>query len=435
MNSAPYVFLCIFAGVLFHGGDVAHALDPDDSISYRHDLRPGDDAGKFSSPMGAAIDDLGYIYVADTSAHRIVMFNPRGSYMESFGTEGSRPGQFYYPHGLSVGDLPGGRRGLYVVDGGNHRVQVFTDDGDPVRQFGSFGGGDGQLNTPAGIATLRGVPGSGVWVADTRNNRIVQFTTSGRWVKAIDCRACSHGPFVVPVGIALRPVGDDYRIYVSEEPAGRIRVLTSGGREIDTIGRPGSDNGELSYPDDIAVDKDGSLFVAEAGFGNERVSIFGPNGKFIRRFNHFGAIYQDPFVQPHGVAVGPAGQIVVVDSGQSKVHLFTTPPPAIVLFDVTVRTFKPLKAIFLTIYHNDAERKCDVGVEATFNVRTGGVRRSFTKTGALQGVGAAIKNLRIDLTAEQSDYFKSFAAAGVSAVFRARCGRTSVLSTARMEIE
>lgn len=430
---------CVLLGfvvALFCALGSARAYDPGDSIVYRRDLHPGAFGTKdFSAPMGGAIDDLGYVYVADTSAHRIVAFNPNGTYMESFGGEGSAPGKFYYPHGISVGDLPNGGRGLYVVDGGNHRVQVFTDDGRWLRAFGSFGGGKGQLNTPAGIATMRGLPGSGVWVADTRNGRIVQFTTSGRWVKAIDCQSCAHGPFVVPVGIALRRLGDSYRIYVSEEAANRVRVLTPEGREIDVIGKLGPGDGELGSPDDIAVDEDGSLFVAEAGIGNERISVFGPNGKFIRHFGHFGTILLDPFIQPHGVAVGPKGRLLVLDTGQGAVHTFEVREPAVVLVDAAVSIRATAKAAYLAIYQDDVERKCNVGVEATFTIRKGAKRVSFTKTGVVEGLGATLRNLRLDLTAEQAGYFVSYSAAAVRTIFRGKCGRTALYSTGRADIE
>ncbi len=170
--------------------------------------------------------------------------------------------------------------------GGNHRVQVFTLEGDFLRQFGRYGNGDGELNTPAGIATVRNVPGSGVWVADTRNNRIVQFSVAGRFLKAIDCAACPLGRFAGPVGIALHKVPGSYRIFVSEELAGRVRVVTPEGSQVGSIGFRGSAKGDLAIPTTSRVDADATLFVAKpemridaSRFSNRTVRSFASSAK------------------------------------------------------------------------------------------------------------------------------------------------------------
>jgi DNA-binding beta-propeller fold protein YncE len=61
---------------------------------------------------------------------------------------------------------------VYVTDKGNHRVQVFTADGDYLGQWGGLGRGNGQFQAPTGIA----VDASGnVYVADATANRIQKF--------------------------------------------------------------------------------------------------------------------------------------------------------------------------------------------------------------------------------------------------------------------
>ena len=41
---------------------------------------------------------------------------------------------------------------MYVVDGGNNRVQVFTAEGKFLSMFGRHGEGRGELNWPIGVA-------------------------------------------------------------------------------------------------------------------------------------------------------------------------------------------------------------------------------------------------------------------------------------------
>jgi len=46
--------------------------------------KSGNGPGELNRPSGVAIDSHGDIYVADRNNHRVVMFNPRGMYIESF---------------------------------------------------------------------------------------------------------------------------------------------------------------------------------------------------------------------------------------------------------------------------------------------------------------------------------------------------------------
>ena len=65
------------------------------------------------------------------------------------------------------------RSGLvYVSEGGNHRVSVFTSEGGFVTSFGRQGSGPGQFDRPRGLA----VDSSGVvYVCDHKNNYCVQI--------------------------------------------------------------------------------------------------------------------------------------------------------------------------------------------------------------------------------------------------------------------
>ena len=49
-------------------------------------------------------------------------FTPDGKYLRGFGEAGTKPGQFYAPHGIAM-DSHGN---LYVVDAYNHRIQKFA---------------------------------------------------------------------------------------------------------------------------------------------------------------------------------------------------------------------------------------------------------------------------------------------------------------------
>lgn len=216
------------------------------------------------------------------------------------GPVGSGPGQFYSPFAVAVG--PSGsstQRQVFVADTFNNRVQVFTDGGTFLRTFGSEGSGNDQFFGPQGIAYLPasvgGVPQ--ICVADTRNKRVSCFNLQGKWLKSFNCSDCPGGPFNAPVGIAIRVLdGGAIRFYVSDNYPGRIHVLDGRGKWVRSFGGPG-DPVELGFPDDLAVDpSDESVYVVDGQFGVESVMKFDANGKFEFSFN-------EGLIQPHALAM------------------------------------------------------------------------------------------------------------------------------------
>jgi DNA-binding beta-propeller fold protein YncE len=89
---------------------------------------PGSGSGSFRVAAGVAIDAAERTYVADFQNHRIQVFDDRGTFLTSFGSQGREPGQFERPTDL---DFDSDGR-IYVVDFGNNRIQVFAPI--PARQ-------------------------------------------------------------------------------------------------------------------------------------------------------------------------------------------------------------------------------------------------------------------------------------------------------------
>jgi hypothetical protein len=105
--------------------------------------------------------------VADGGNHRTqVMRYSDGQHLRTIGQQGSGNGQFNSPHGVAFD----GAGHLVVVEHGNHRVQVLNyADGSHVRAIGSKGSDDGQFDSPYGGVAI---DSDGRIVCDTDNNRI-----------------------------------------------------------------------------------------------------------------------------------------------------------------------------------------------------------------------------------------------------------------------
>ena len=74
----------------------------------------------------------------------------------------------------------------------------------------------------------------------------------------------------------------------------------------------------FNYPSDVAVDKDGAIYVLDAG--NTRIQKFGPDGKYLATIGRKG---QGPgeFIMPDGIDFDRDGNLVVGDSAQSRLHV------------------------------------------------------------------------------------------------------------------
>jgi DNA-binding beta-propeller fold protein YncE len=170
----------------------------------------------FHRPSHVAVDPAGArIFVADTGGvgtmeHRVRVFETRTArHLYDIGSRGVGPGQFNLPRDVKVG--PDGL--LYVVDGGNFRIQVFKQDGTFVRTFGAVGRQLGQFSRPKGLAIDKE---GRIYVSDAAFGNFQIFTPAGELLMFIGTRRAAGGPakYMLPAGIA---VDEDGRVYFVDQ--------------------------------------------------------------------------------------------------------------------------------------------------------------------------------------------------------------------------
>ncbi|HEX2711181.1 MAG TPA: hypothetical protein VHM88_03020, partial [Candidatus Acidoferrales bacterium] len=85
---------------------------------------PGEAAGEYASPVDAAVGPDGFLYVLDALRGRVLKFTREGEFIA--GWPGGEPseGAVGGPGGLAVSD-----KYVFAGDSANHRVQVWTLDG------------------------------------------------------------------------------------------------------------------------------------------------------------------------------------------------------------------------------------------------------------------------------------------------------------------
>jgi sugar lactone lactonase YvrE len=98
----------------------------------------GADGQPFNRPTDIALTPEGDFYISDGYGNRRVHhFDPDRKLIRSWGEEGTGPGQFVLVHDVWF-DMRGGRRRLWVCDRTNHRIQIFTPEGEFVEEKTGF---------------------------------------------------------------------------------------------------------------------------------------------------------------------------------------------------------------------------------------------------------------------------------------------------------
>jgi peptidylamidoglycolate lyase len=126
--------------------------------------------------------------------------------------------------------------------------------------------------------------------------------------------------FLVPHGIT---VDDHGNIWLTDVGLHQVFKFSHDGRLLLTLGQPrvgGWDATHFNQPTDIAIRKDGSFYVSD-GYVNSRVGLFDPNGRFLSEWGKKGS-GEGQFSNPHGLAFGEGGDVLVADRENSRIQVF-----------------------------------------------------------------------------------------------------------------
>lgn len=223
---------------------------------------------RFNSPMGIALDALGFVYVADTFNDVIRVISPMGDVRTLAGAAGvpgtadgvRQTARFDHPVGIVVG-----RHGdVFVTDGYNNTIRRITPAG-VVSTVAGVPGGTGSADGAATAATFSypmGVaegPDDALYVADAYNNTVRKIARG--MVSTLAGTAGTEGSndgiganarFVYPSAITVDQTGN---IYVCDMDNQLIRRITQAGVVSTYVGTPGKAGitlgmlpGGLSYP-------------------------------------------------------------------------------------------------------------------------------------------------------------------------------------------
>lgn len=199
-------------------------------------------------------------------------------------------------------------KNIYVSDVQRGQVSVFDYSGKFIKYLVP---GREKFVYPYGIT----FDGKNVYVADGGTRRIYLFDSSGRFIK------------IFPEQVELSGPGPLYysngKLYVIDQPKHHVLCFDTAGKLLQTIGKEGHGKGELYFPHAITVDKEGLVYVADAG--NDRIEVFNKDGSFKQTIGN-------NLMTPRGLAQDGSGNLWVVAGMSNKVQVYKPDGKKIVEF-------------------------------------------------------------------------------------------------------
>ncbi len=150
--------------------------------------------GQFKSPKGVAIDSKGDVWVTDSGNNRVEEFNKKGEYLRQFGTGTD-------PIGIAVDS-----NGNVWSDNENTTgaIEEHNKKGELLQKFAARGFEDGEVWEPKRMVVANGY----IWVADAGNDRVEVFSEAGAYVSQFGTKGSGAEQMNYPVGVAVDPRGN-----------------------------------------------------------------------------------------------------------------------------------------------------------------------------------------------------------------------------------
>ena len=227
-------------------------------------VQPPESTGTEHVPVWVAIDPVtSEVYVTDRPTGEVYIYDRDGAYQRMFALEPRIPG--WQPVGIAF-DAAGN---LYVTDlgGAAAKIEMIDRTGSVVRTFGE----NDRLSFPNGVAIDRT---GNVYVADSNNGRLLAYGPDGTLIAQVG-RGAGIGQLGLPRGVSVDGQG---RIFVGDPTAQGVHVyrIPSGDKPrldyLGFFGGMGIDDGKFSFPNGVATDARGRVYVTDTG--NDRIQVW-----------------------------------------------------------------------------------------------------------------------------------------------------------------
>lgn len=205
---------------------------------------------------------------------------------------------------------------IFTFHGFRNWAVPFPEEPDPEASILMWNSEDGTVIASWGAGTFRMPHGlsidveDNVWVTDVARNQVLKFSHDGDLLMALGVdgvEGWDDTHFAKPTDVEF---GLDGSVYVSDGYVNcRVINFTPDGQYQFEWGECGNAIGQFNTPHDLAIDRQGKVYVADRD--NDRVQVFEPDGEFIAEW-HSGRKWR-----PYGLSISPTKEeLFVVDGGE-----------------------------------------------------------------------------------------------------------------------
>lgn len=224
----------------------------------------------FKRTHGITADDSGNLWLVDDVGNQIHKMSKSGEFLMTIGTGEQSPREsgkpFNRPTDVAVSEKTGE---VFISDGyGNSRIHRYSPDGKFIASFGESGTDPGQFSLPHNLALL---DDEEIVVCDRENHRVQVFSLDGEFRR--EWRAHKA------VAVEVVGSGADAQIYVAEQGpppvqqgvarlGNRVDVFSRDGELINRFGADhyGQEPDQFLWPHSLGIDSRGDVYVAEVSF-------------------------------------------------------------------------------------------------------------------------------------------------------------------------
>ena len=243
--------------------------------------------GELNSPCGIAIHyKTGNVYIADMNNHRVQVFSCNGDYLFMFSEKMNGP------MGICIY-----QNEVFVTQFTSHCINMYELEGKLIKCVGSEGNGEVQFKYPHGIDVSDRT--NNIYVCDCDNHRIQILTEELKYhsMLGIDLLRYPRDVKVTRDRVLVLHKSDPCMFVFDSDHVLTNRLITCG------TGK------QTNLPRCFDIDREYNIIMSD--YNNHCVYVFNQKGEQIHKFGNRGQGIGD-FYKPYGIALYNTGRIIVV---------------------------------------------------------------------------------------------------------------------------
>ena len=243
--------------------------------------------GELNRPCGIAIHyKTGNVYIADSANHRVQVFSCNGDYLFMFSEKMNNP------RSICVS-----QKKVFVAQWYGHRINMYELEGKLIKTVGSEGNGEVQFKHPFGLDVSDRT--NNIYVCDCNNHRIQILTEELKYhsMLGIDLLKYPRDVKVKRDRVLVLDESDPCMFVFDSDHVLTNRLITRGVRK------------QTNSPFCFDIDREYNIIMSDCN--NHCVYVFNQEGEQIHKFGKEGQCIGE-FSQPCGIALDNTGRIIVV---------------------------------------------------------------------------------------------------------------------------